>query len=79
MSTDALNRFRHGLARGDFTMTEIAEATGIPLTTLSDMKDANWRPKVLDRLDSLATVLDRIDGKTRRPSKHKRREAGAAA
>jgi hypothetical protein len=60
MSTDALKRFRDGLARGEFTMTEIAAATGIPLTTLSDMSSADWRPKVFDRLEKLSVALDRI-------------------
>ena len=78
MSTDALKRFRSGLAKGEFTMTEIADLTGIPLTTLSDMKDDAWRPKVLDRLNSLGNALDRLD-RQRPRHKPKRREAGATA
>ena len=78
MSTDALKRFREGLDRGDFTMTEIAEATGIPLTTLSDMKDADWRPKVLDRLTTLGAALDRIKRDTRKHTKHKQGRAAAS-
>ena len=79
MNTDALKRFREGLDRGDFTMTEIADATGIPLTTLSDMKDANWRPKVLDRLTALGAALDRIKRDTRKHSKPKQGRAAASA
>lgn len=75
MSTDALKRFREGLKRGDFTMTEIADATGIPLTTLSDMKDDSWRPKVLDRLTSLGAALDRME----RGSRNSNRKQGRAA
>lgn len=78
MSTDALKRFRSGLAKGDFTMTEIADLTGIPLTTLSDMKDDSWRPRVLDRLNSLGSALDHIE-RQRPRQKPKRKEAGAAA
>jgi Mg2+ and Co2+ transporter CorA len=77
MSTDTLKRFRKGLADGEFTMTEIADATGIPLTTLSDMKDAEWRPKVLDRLDTLDAVMTRLERK--RTAKPKRGEASATA
>lgn len=75
MSTDALKRFRDGLARGDFTMTEIAEATGIPLTTLSDMSNAEWRPKVFDRLEKLGAALDRM----KRPHSKSNRRGGATA
>lgn len=56
-------------------MTEIAEATGIPLTTLSDMSDADWRPKVFDRLEKLSVALDRIK---RQPSKSNRKGRAAA-
>lgn len=65
MKTDALIRFRKGVAKGDFTMTEISDATGIPLTTLSDMKDESWRPKVLDRLETLQAALDKIERNSR--------------
>lgn len=79
MSTDALTRFREGLNRGDFTMTEIADATGIPLTTLSDMKDKDWRPKVLDRLNALGVALDRLDRAARNPRNRKQGRAAASA
>lgn len=78
MSTDALKRFREGLSRGDFTMTEIADATGIPLTTLSDMKDADWRPKVLDRLNALGAALDQIKRDNRRHTKPRQGRAAAS-
>ena len=57
MQTDVLIRFREGLARGAFTLTQIKDATEIPLATLSDMKDESWRPKIFDRLDKLEAWL----------------------
>lgn len=57
MNTDVLHRFREGLASEAFTLTQIAEATDIPLATLSDMKSESWRPKVFDRLDKLEAWL----------------------
>lgn len=38
-------------------MTEIAEQTGIPLTTLSDMKDDDWCPKSLRHLAKLEDAM----------------------
>jgi hypothetical protein len=66
MTLTVLKRFRRGLKQGRFTMTQIAEVSGIPLTTLSDMKDEAWGERLLERLDNLETALDRVDPPRRR-------------
>lgn len=71
MRVDTLIRFRNGLRNEEFSLTEISEATGIPLQTLSDMKDETWKPKALDRLERLAAAIDQLGGSARR--KRKRR------
>lgn len=62
MQTDVLSRFRDGLAKKAFTLTQIQEATNIPLATLSDMSDASWRPKIFDRFERLEAALSQIEG-----------------
>ena len=77
MNNEALSRFRKVVAKGDFTLTQIAEATGIPITTLSDMSDAKWRPKILDRFDKLEAGLDKLEAPPK--SKSSNRKGGAHA
>ena len=62
MQTDVLHRFRDGLAKKVFTLTQIHEATKIPLATLSDMNDESWRPKIFDRFEKLEAALAEIEG-----------------
>lgn len=62
MGTDVLQRFRDGVAAKRFTLTKLAELSGVPLATLSDMSDADWRPQIFDRLEKLRTALDQIEG-----------------
>lgn len=63
MKIDTLERFRKGLAAGEFTLTQVQVEADIPLATLSDMKDAEWRPKIFDRLEKLETAIDALTGK----------------
>lgn len=75
MTHDVLSRFRSGLAKGEFTLTQIAEVSGIPLTTLSDMKDEGWQTKALTRLAELDCALKAL----RKPAgAGKRRRSGEA-
>ncbi len=60
MKTDTLQRYRDGLAAGDFTITQIAELTGIPAPRLSDMKDEAWQPVALDRVSKLEAALEKL-------------------
>lgn len=62
MGTDVLQRFRDGVAAKRFTLTKLAELSGVPLATLSDMSDENWRPQIFDRLEKLRSALDQIEG-----------------
>ena len=79
MNTDPLNRFREGLAAGRFTMTQVAAASGIPLTTLSDMKDESWGTRITDRLNSLDAAIDQIEADGRRRNTKKRKGERATA
>lgn len=78
MLTEPVIRLREGLNEGRFTMTEIAKISGIPLMTLSDMKDENWRPKIFDRLERLQAALDEVDGKPAEQSDDQGRAPTAA-
>ena len=78
MQTDVLSRFRAGLAKGEFTLTQIKQATNIPLATLSDMKDESWRPQVFDRLEKLEAALDEIGRSGTEQSEEQGREPTAA-
>lgn len=62
MGTDVLQRFREGVAAKRFTLTKLAEVSGVPLATLSDMSDESWRPQIFDRLEKLKSALDLIEG-----------------
>lgn len=68
MKLEVLSRFRAGLNAGRFTLTEVSQATGIPLATLSDMKAEGWGTKAIERLGELEAALDRIDPPKRRRS-----------
>lgn len=67
MGTDVLQRFRDGVAAKRFTLTELAKLSGVPLATLSDMSDEDWRPQIFDRLEKLRTALDQIEGEGGHP------------
>jgi len=77
MNTDALTRFRKGLSAGDFTLTQVADESGIPLTTLSDMSDESWKPKIFERLENLGNAVEKLDPKV--APKSKTRKGGAHA
>lgn len=78
MQPDILTRFRAGLAKGDFTLTQVQKVTKIPLATLSDMKDDEWRPQVFDRLEKLGAALDQIEAERGSQSNEQGREPTAA-
>lgn len=61
MSTDVLHRLREGVASKRFTLTKLAELSGVPLATLCDMSHEHWRPQILDRFEKLRAALDQID------------------
>jgi predicted transcriptional regulator len=61
MSTDVLQRFRKGLTEGRFTMTEIARESGIPLTTLSYIRNSDWGDGVVDKIAKIDRALKRVD------------------
>lgn len=71
MTLDVLKRLRNGLASGDFTATQVAQVSGIPLTTLLDMKEEGWSTKAIERLADLEAALDRIKQDSSRPKKGK--------
>lgn len=78
MQTDVLARFRDGLAKSAFTLTQINEITKIPLATLSDMKDEAWRPKIFDRFEKLEAALDQIASEQGDQQENQGREPTAA-
>lgn len=64
MNTDVLHRLREGVASKRFTLTKLAELSGVPLATLSDMSHEHWRPQILERFEKLRAALDQIDRNT---------------
>lgn len=61
MSITVLQRFREGLANRRFTMTKAGDDTGIPLTTLSYMRNSDWGEGVIEKIEKLEAFLDKID------------------
>lgn len=63
-----LDEFRAGLG-GDtpaFTLKEVSEATGIPYTTLQEMKKADYAENVFARFEALRRGLEKLSKKQRR-------------
>lgn len=79
MTQNVLQRFRDGLAEGHFTLTEVAEASDIGLTTLSYMKNNNWGDGIVEKLEKLETGLNKLDPKSAPKSKTRKGGAHAAA
>lgn len=66
MSKTTLTRFRAGVKAKQYSLTEVARLSGIPLTTLADMLSDDWGGRVfktIDRLDSLQSALDGLEEK----------------
>lgn len=70
MHTDILDRFREELAAGAVKLTEVAEESGIGLTTLSYMKNNDWAEGIFDKVDKLAAALDRLQAKRSEAASH---------
>jgi hypothetical protein len=66
---EILTRFRAGLQTGRFTLRDVEEATGIPYTTLCEMRRPDWQEKTFERLDKLKRVV--------RPKRRARRTEAA--
>lgn len=68
MSKAVVDRFREGLRAKRFTLTAVARATGIPLTTLAEMQNEAWGQRLfeaLDRLTRIEQAMDELEGKPR--------------
>jgi hypothetical protein len=79
MTQDVLQRFRDGVSAGHFTLSQVAEASRINLTTLSYMKNNSWGDGVLEKLEKLEAGLNQLDPPSARSRSKKRKEAGATA
>ena len=66
MLKNLLTNLRDGLANGDFTLREVAEASGIPYTTLQEMRREDYAAGFFDRLTSLETGLKKLAKKSER-------------
>lgn len=66
MAKDTLIRLREGLKQKRFTLTDAAQASRIPLTTLADMaSNEKWGERTfqaIDRLNDLDAALSKLEG-----------------
>lgn len=65
MANQTLHRLREGLKAKRFTLTAAANASGIPISRLSEMAADDWGNRVLqtiERLESLDCALDQLEG-----------------
>lgn len=61
MAPDVLQRFRAGIDAKRFTLSQVAEASGLSLTQLSYMKNSDWGEGVFDKAQKLASALDALE------------------
>lgn len=52
-----LKRFREGVKDGSLSLRDIEEKTGIPYTTLIEMRRPDWQNKTFTRLEKLKDVI----------------------
>lgn len=61
MTRATILRFRRGLKAKRYTLKEVSDATGVPITTLSDMSKEGWGKTLFDRLELLETALNCLE------------------
>ena len=64
MTKDVIERAREGVAAKQYSLTELARVSDIPLTTLATMLEDKWGGRVfdaIDRLDRLRTGMKVLD------------------
>lgn len=75
-NTTVLQELVDGLRRGEFSLSELAKETDIPLTTLADMRKPNYGSKLEEQI----TKLEKVGKAIRRlRSRKARRRNGEAA
>lgn len=57
---ETLDIFRAGLADKKFTLTDVSKASGIPLTTLVQMRSEDWQYRTFDKIEAVADALDKL-------------------
>lgn len=61
MTPDVLQRFRAGIEAKRFTLTQVAEASGLSITQLSYIKNSNWGEGIFEKARQLQDALNRIE------------------
>ena len=61
MITEIVSRLRDGLASKRFTMKQISDLTGVPVSTIADMKKEGWQKTTFDNLSKIEAALSRLE------------------
>ena len=60
MITETVTKLREGLATKRFTMKQVSDLTGVPVSTIADMKKEGWQKTTLDNLAKIETALSAL-------------------
>jgi len=53
MTREIIERAREGVEKKRYSLTSLARASDIPLTTLATMLDSSWGGRIFDSIDRL--------------------------
>ena len=60
MEHETLQRLRDGIAQKKITLTRVSKLSGIPPTTLVEMKKPEYGKSVFERMERLKGALDEL-------------------
>lgn len=61
MTSDLVSRLREILEAPGITLRRVSEASGIPITTLADMKKPGWAKRTVSHLDAIEGVIEDLE------------------
>ncbi|MEL7447409.1 MAG: hypothetical protein AAGK02_16660 [Pseudomonadota bacterium] len=60
MTKDTLKRFRDGLKEKRFSVADVSRISGMPYTTLADMKKPDYGSRFIENLSDLEAALNKL-------------------